>query len=175
MTRSARADAKRAYVSVRNFRKYQHYKDRRPPWVKLYVDLLTDEDLGELDLPARYLAMAILLVAANKDNRIPADPAWVAAETGLSRVQASGALGQLLAINYLVPASNGASAKPSDDASSNASEPADETASPRAHPRTRGEAEAETEPPSPPTAPSNAAAPDTTNETTVAYPSLRSI
>ena len=35
---------------IRNFDKFQHFKDRRPPWIKLYRDLLEDLDWHEQNM-----------------------------------------------------------------------------------------------------------------------------
>src|SRR5690606_19747530 len=34
------------YLTVKNFERFQHYKDRNPPWIKLYNDLLDDYEFG---------------------------------------------------------------------------------------------------------------------------------
>lgn len=36
-------------MKIKNWHKFQHFKDRRPPWIKLYRDLLDDPDWHELD------------------------------------------------------------------------------------------------------------------------------
>jgi hypothetical protein len=58
-------------ISVSNWARFQHYKDRDPPWVKLYRDLLTSESwvLGT-DL-SRVVQVASTLLAARYENKIP--------------------------------------------------------------------------------------------------------
>lgn len=58
-------------ISVIGWKKFQHYKDRDPPWVKLYRDLLTTESwvLGT-DL-SRLVQVASVLLAARYSNQIP--------------------------------------------------------------------------------------------------------
>ena len=34
---------------IRNWSRFQHYKNRRPPWIRLYRDLLDDPEFNELD------------------------------------------------------------------------------------------------------------------------------
>lgn len=65
------------YLSVKNFEKYQHYKRRNPPWVKLYYALL--DDFGFLALPerAQLLYVKLLLIASRTANQIPADVAYL--------------------------------------------------------------------------------------------------
>jgi hypothetical protein len=64
--------------SVKGFEKFQHYKDRSPPWIKFYNALLDDYDFGALPDAAKYHLVAIWLLASRSDNKVPYDPAWVA-------------------------------------------------------------------------------------------------
>ena len=50
---------------------YQHYKDRDPPWIKLYRDLLTSESwvMGTDD--SRLVQVASMLLAARYHNATP--------------------------------------------------------------------------------------------------------
>lgn len=56
---------------VKSWEKFQHYKDRDPPWIKLYRDTLTTEAwvLGT-DL-SRLLQLASTMLAARYSNKIP--------------------------------------------------------------------------------------------------------
>lgn len=58
-------------ICVKEWTRLQHYKDRNPPWVKLYRDLLTSESwvLGT-DL-SRLVQVASVLLAARYGNQIP--------------------------------------------------------------------------------------------------------
>lgn len=58
-------------LCVKNWERFQHYKDRDPPWVKLYRDLLTSESwvLGT-DL-SRVVQVASTLLAPRYENKIP--------------------------------------------------------------------------------------------------------
>lgn len=69
--------SKKPYFSVRGFDKYQHYHNRRPPWIKLYHSIFTDFDFTEFADAARYHLIAIWLLASQLDNKIPFDPAYV--------------------------------------------------------------------------------------------------
>jgi hypothetical protein len=59
------------FISVNGWEKFQHYKDRDPPWIKLYRDILTTESwvLGT-DL-SRLVQLASTLLAARYKNKIP--------------------------------------------------------------------------------------------------------
>ncbi|BBB99384.1 hypothetical protein [Bradyrhizobium elkanii] len=63
--------------SVKNFEKFQHYKDRAPPWIKLYNGLLEDYEFGGLPDASKMHLIAIWLLASRSDNKIPYDPKWV--------------------------------------------------------------------------------------------------
>lgn len=58
-------------ISLKEWARLQHYKDRNPPWVKLYRDLLTSESwvLGT-DI-SRLVQVASMLLAARYGNQIP--------------------------------------------------------------------------------------------------------
>lgn len=64
--------------SVKNFEKFQHYKDRSPPWIRLYNSLLDDYEFGRLPDASKAHLLAIWLLASRYDNKIPLDPDWVA-------------------------------------------------------------------------------------------------
>ena len=60
-------------MQIRNWSKFQHYKDRNPPWIKLHYELLSSRDWVALDDASRVLAIACMLVASRNDGRIPTD------------------------------------------------------------------------------------------------------
>ena len=63
---------------VKNWRNFQHYKDRNPPWIKLHYSLLSSEDWVLLDNASRALAIAIMLVASRNDGKIDLSPKGLA-------------------------------------------------------------------------------------------------
>lgn len=69
-------------LSVKNFEQYQHYKDRKPPWIKLYNDVLDDYAFEVLPDASKAHLMLIWLLASRTDNRIPNDPEWIARKIG---------------------------------------------------------------------------------------------
>jgi hypothetical protein len=62
---------------VKNFERFQHYKDRAPPWIKLYNELLDDYEFGSLPDATKMHLIAIWLLASRSENKIPFDPKWV--------------------------------------------------------------------------------------------------
>lgn len=58
-------------LAIVGWEKHQHYKDRDPPWVKLYRDLLTSESWVLGTDSSRLLQVASILLAARYSNKIP--------------------------------------------------------------------------------------------------------
>lgn len=86
--------------SVKNFDKFQHYKDRSPPWIKLYNELLDDYEFGRLQDASKMHLIAIWLLASRSDNVLPYDPEWIARRiNATSKVN----LDQLVEAGFIVP------------------------------------------------------------------------
>jgi len=66
------------YFSVKDFTSFQHYKDRTPPWIKLYNSTLDDYEISNLPDASKAHLFAIWLLASRYDNKIPYDAEWVA-------------------------------------------------------------------------------------------------
>lgn len=66
------------YFRVVNLTKHQHYKERRPPWIKLHRTVLESYGFGKLDDASKWLALGVVLLASEGDNCIPMDPEWIA-------------------------------------------------------------------------------------------------
>ena len=60
-----------ADMKIKNWAKFQHFKDRKPPWVKLYRDLLDDLEWHELDPIAAKVLTMLWLIASEDDGNIP--------------------------------------------------------------------------------------------------------
>jgi hypothetical protein len=58
-------------MKIKNWSKFQHFKDRKPPWVKLYRDLLDDLEWHELDPVAAKVLTMLWLIASEDDGNIP--------------------------------------------------------------------------------------------------------
>jgi hypothetical protein len=86
-------------ISVNNWWKFQHYKERRPVWVKLHVTYL--EDKKHWPAEQRLIALLLMIVAANKDNRFTSDPRWLSYELGLPVAAVRRAVSGLLEDGFL--------------------------------------------------------------------------
>jgi hypothetical protein len=76
--------ARTEYLAVRNWDKFQHYKDGRPlTWIKFHTALLDDPELRALPVETRLLWDQLLLVAGRTDNCIRRDYEWIAACTNI--------------------------------------------------------------------------------------------
>jgi len=72
------------FFSIKNFERFQHYKDRRPPWVKLYRDLWHDPDFFSLTDTCKLLYIGLLTIASETENKIPLNPRWIQARLAIS-------------------------------------------------------------------------------------------
>lgn len=56
-------------IHIRNWEKFQHFKDRRPPWIKIYRELLDDPEWYELPDKAAKVLVMLWLVASEDEHR----------------------------------------------------------------------------------------------------------
>ena len=73
------------YFRVANLDKFQHYKDRDPPWIKLHAAVLEKYEFGCLQDASKAHLMQIWLLASRTGNRMPYDPRWIG-----NRINATG-------------------------------------------------------------------------------------
>lgn len=74
-----------AHYRIVEWERYQHYRDRDPPWIKLHRDTLTSNTWVSSDDRTRLLAVVCMLIAAGTENKIPADPKYVMRRAYLDR------------------------------------------------------------------------------------------
>lgn len=53
---------------IKSWQKFQHFKDRNPPWVKLYKDILDDPDWHDLDPKAAKTLVMLWLIASEDES-----------------------------------------------------------------------------------------------------------
>ena len=58
-------------MKIKNWSKFQHFKDRKPPWVKLYRDVLDDLEWHELDPLASKVLVMCWLIASEDEGCLP--------------------------------------------------------------------------------------------------------
>ena len=71
------------YFEVKNWSKFQHYKDRHPPWIKLHRELFDDHEFYCLPDASKLQLMLIWLLASQKDNHIEYDEKWLKNKLGI--------------------------------------------------------------------------------------------
>lgn len=86
---------------VKNWEKFQHYKnkDNPPPWIKLYADTLMDYEFMKLSEADRYKLIGVWLLASKSGNKVPNDSTHVARCIGVKRIN----LLALMAAGWLEP------------------------------------------------------------------------
>lgn len=83
---------------VKDFEKFQHYKDRNPPWIKLHYSSLSSYEITSLSDAAQGQLWKFWLLASRHGNRIPYDVRFLKREIKpsgqlkLSELLASGLL-----------------------------------------------------------------------------------
>lgn len=81
-------------LRIKNWHQFQHFKDRRPPWVKLYRDLLDDIEWHDLDSKAAKVLVMLWLIASETDGILP-EPKKLAFRLRLSEAVTSELLSKL--------------------------------------------------------------------------------
>lgn len=66
------------HLKVRNHERFQHYRDRCPPWVKWHRSCLDSYRFTGLPDAAKWHAVGLALLATADGNHLPADPSWLA-------------------------------------------------------------------------------------------------
>jgi hypothetical protein len=89
-------------LKVRNWRTFQHYQTRRPPWVKLHRTLLDDYEFIRLPVASQALAPRLWLLASeSSDGSIPDDPAKLAFRLHCSEAEIVDSVTPLISAGFL--------------------------------------------------------------------------
>ena len=56
-------------MKIKNWSKFQHFKDRKPPWIKLYRDILDDINWFELSGDDAKILVQLWLIASEDENK----------------------------------------------------------------------------------------------------------
>lgn len=83
-------------MRVKNWYKFQAYKHRRPPWLKLHRDLIEKREWIELDGEAAKLLVSLWILAAEKEGELP-DTENIAWRLRMSEAETARCLGLLSA------------------------------------------------------------------------------
>ena len=58
-------------IRIKNWEYFQHFKDRRPPWIKLYRGILDDPDWHALDGNSAKRLIMLWLIASENEGYLP--------------------------------------------------------------------------------------------------------
>jgi len=72
------------YLTIKNWKNHQHYKDRDPPWIKLHRSLLNDYTFLRLQDASKLHLILIWLFASQSGGRIPNDTKFIQQRIGCS-------------------------------------------------------------------------------------------
>ena len=73
------------YFRVCNWERFQHYKDRSPPWIKLYTWVLEKYEFTELPDDSKAHLLLIWILSSRLKNRLPWNPKWIAKQISATR------------------------------------------------------------------------------------------
>lgn len=92
-------------LTVKNWDKFQHYKDRNPPWIKLYTDTFHRRDFNRLPDDSKLLALCIWTLAAREAScakgSIPLDLDWIKMQCGLGPTVTKSSLQVLISQGFV--------------------------------------------------------------------------
>lgn len=71
---------------IKDWGRFQHYKQRSPPWIKLYRSLLDDLDFRDMPPEARLLLFDLWLLASESDGCVKYDSVWLARRLRLASI-----------------------------------------------------------------------------------------
>ena len=94
-------------LKIKNWDKYQHYKDRCPPWIKLDTGTFQNYDFARLQDASKLLAICIWTLAArSKEGEVPPDFEWIKSQCGLGSFVNIDNLKELINKGFIIDASN---------------------------------------------------------------------
>lgn len=87
---------------VRKWEEFQHYTDRKPPWIKLHKTLLDDFEFHRLPVASKALAPCIWLLASeSNDGSVAHDSEMIAFRLRMSVKEVEAAIEPLVSAGFL--------------------------------------------------------------------------
>ena len=65
------------YIEICEWKKFQHYSKRDPPWIKLYAKILDNDEFDCLHDDSKLLFFCLLPFASRRNNRIKLNFQWL--------------------------------------------------------------------------------------------------
>jgi hypothetical protein len=94
------------FLTVKNWKDFQHYAQRNPPWIKLHRAVLDDYAFCALPDVAKGHLMILWLYASQNNGAVPVDPVFLEKKLSISNLD----LDLLTETGFLIP-QDGASVK----------------------------------------------------------------
>ena len=86
----------------KNWEKFQHYKDRRPPWIRLHSSLLNDREFNKLSgNAAKFLVLFWLLASETVEGIVDEDATDIAFRMRITVKEAQKCLKELKALDFI--------------------------------------------------------------------------
>lgn len=73
------------FLTIKNWKRFQHYKNRNPPWIKLHYEILTSPDWVMIDDASKLLAIVCMMLASRNEGRVPNDLDYIQRVAHLSK------------------------------------------------------------------------------------------
>jgi hypothetical protein len=90
-------------ITPKNWKSFQHYKDRSPAWIKLHKGLMTDFEFNRLPLASRALAPMLWLLASEyEEGEITASRDEIAFRLHVSTADLNDALNPLIDSGFFI-------------------------------------------------------------------------
>lgn len=89
------------YFRPKNWEKFQHYKTRQPPWIKLHRQLLRDHEFNRLTLIQQIGLVKIWLLYADCGRPLPLVSSWCGASLGMRSQDCGRVLDILLSSGFI--------------------------------------------------------------------------
>lgn len=98
-----------SWITIKNWKKHQHYGDRTPPWIKLHRTLLDDMEFRLLDPQYRALLTDLWLLASENGGRVIANVPKIAFRLHANSLWVDSGLKVLTDAGFISPPSHRAS------------------------------------------------------------------
>lgn len=93
-------------AAIKNWSMFQHYRGRKPPWIKLHRSLLDDREYIGLPMESRALAPLLWLLASEDAGQFCADSQYLAFRLRLPEAEVCSGLKPLIDNGFIVDASS---------------------------------------------------------------------
>ena len=90
------------YIEIVNWDEFQHYKERDPPWIKLYNAVLNKYEFRCLHDDSKLLLFALWLIASRTKNKTPYDLNYIKEQSGVHKRPTSDRIQELIAAEFIV-------------------------------------------------------------------------